>query len=931
MVLPVSSRLPSRIWSTLPQAKRCGALLLLLAILSAALAVRLERTSIGLPYVHNPDEIHVAGRAIEILKSGDWNPKYFDYPTLTTYLHTGVDAVHFVLLRSLPAGDPERIDSLDAVVSPISNDGLRVMAPSSFLRLNRAITAVISVCAIGLTYLLGSRLAGRSVGLLAAGLLAILPLHVEHSAFATTDIPVSFLALAAVLSATVFLQRGQTHLLCLSLILCGLAAATKYNSAIVWLAPILALLARRRQQRETFHPSWWFASLVLPPLAFVAAVPFAVLDLPTFVQDIGRLAAHYGVKGHGPRHTVDPGLPHALIQAKNYFANWGFLVVFACLGAFRLLREGRGWIVFSYPLILFLLMIRMRVDFHRNLLPTYSFVAIAAAAGVMMAVRFLMRRTRQPVRVAVVGALVILIGLRFTTTASEAAAASGTETRSAAIEEVNRLARERGWQRIGIAAQLKVHPTDLVNLEIAYEVVPIRGRRWECSGLEAFVTAAEFGTFPDAPADVRKRCARLNSAADGMETIAIIPGSKMDLTILNRNPGVKIVDPRTRSVEAAALPASGSSGPPAGKPAGVMENPVLWCVGALMLALLGCLLPPAPRTTASRYRVRIAALSIGLMVSLVGGELAVRWYMRKVQRANTLENLESYKTEHLKPGQSIALADLIRVRPDDVLQYEMSPSLDVFWGPCHVSTNSAGIMGDTEYTLEKGDNTFRIAGLGDSGMAGLGVHCEDSYLSVLERNLNQLNPETTYEVLNFAVVGYNTRIEEEVLAQRASAYSPDLVVVGWCVNDTRPPNFLIRAPELCADQSYLWTLLSDRETFHRMLRTKLSGVWDRDVDALPPVFRESYGRKGVIRCFERIGERARRGGFDLLVFGPMDKWLCKALDELGIDYCNTRERIGEDDFPAEYRIHHTHPSTEGHRVLAKLLEWELRERGYIAG
>jgi len=63
----------------------------------------------------------------------------------------------------------------------------------------------------------------------------------------------------------------------------------------------------------------------------------------------------------------------------------------------------------------------------------------------------------------------------------------------------------------------------------------------------------------------------------------------------------------------------------------------------------------------------------------------------------------------------------------------------------------------------------------------------------------------------------------------------------------------------------------------------------------------------------------------------MDKWLCKALDELGIDYCNTRERIGEDDFPAEYRIHHTHPSTEGHRVLAKLLEWELRERGYIAG
>ena len=487
--------------------------------------------------------------------------------------------------------------------------------------------------------------------------------------------------------------------------------------------------------------------------------------------------------------------------------------------------------------------------------------------------------------------LVEVVGLRLGSTASEGAAASRAETRSVAIEDVDRLTRERRWRRIGVAAEL--------------------------------------GTFPDAPTEIRQWSTLLNAAVRGMQAIALITGSRMDLAILNRHPGVKIVDPGSFPVEAAAPAACAPPEPPTSNRAGVLKNPVLWGAGALMLVLLGGAVLSGHAAGAGRYRTRVAALSIGLMVSLVGGELAVRSYIRKVQSANNIEILKAYKAEH-QPDQPIVLADLLRIRDDDVLQYEMSPDLDVFWTEFHVRTNSAGIMGATEYSLEKGENTFRIAGLGDSGMAGLGVSCEDSYMSVLERNLNQRDSGTTYEVLNFAVVGYNTRIEEEVLVQRASAYSPDLVIVGWCINDIRPPNFLIRAPELRAENSYLWMLLSNRDAFHRMLRTKFSGVWDRDVEALPPVFRDSFGEEGVIRCFERIGERARQDGYGLLVFGPMDEWLYKALDELEIDYCNTLEQIGADDFPKEFRVHHMHPSAEGHRILAKLLEWELKERGYIA-
>jgi hypothetical protein len=65
-------------------------------------------------------------------------------------------------------------------------------------------------------------------------------------------------------------------------------------------------------------------------------------------------------------------------------------------------------------------------------------------------------------------------------------------------------------------------------------------------------------------------------------------------------------------------------------------------------------------------------------------------------------------------------------------------------------------------------------------------------LKVLERQLNELSSGKKYEVINFAVPGYNTAIEVEVFKQECLRYDPDLVIMHFNTNDYDVPGFMNR-------------------------------------------------------------------------------------------------------------------------------------------
>ncbi len=91
-------------------------------------------------------------------------------------------------------------------------------------------------------------------------------------------------------------------------------------------------------------------------------------------------------------------------------------------------------------------------------------------------------------------------------------------------------------------------------------------------------------------------------------------------------------------------------------------------------------------------------------------------------------------------------------------------------------TNSRGLR-DKEYKLNKPDGVKRIVVLGDSFTWGFGVNDDEIYTERLESML----PNT--EVINLGVTAYNLRREFNYLKHEGIKYSPDMVIVGVCLND----------------------------------------------------------------------------------------------------------------------------------------------------
>jgi hypothetical protein len=96
--------------------------------------------------------------------------------------------------------------------------------------------------------------------------------------------------------------------------------------------------------------------------------------------------------------------------------------------------------------------------------------------------------------------------------------------------------------------------------------------------------------------------------------------------------------------------------------------------------------------------------------------------------------------------------------------------------------NSLGLRG-AEVTRERTPGRFRIACLGDSYTFGFGVNDDETWPAALERALGETGAEQRYEVLNFGVPAYDTEQEVRQLGEKVLAFQPDLVLIGWYLND----------------------------------------------------------------------------------------------------------------------------------------------------
>ena len=100
-----------------------------------------------------------------------------------------------------------------------------------------------------------------------------------------------------------------------------------------------------------------------------------------------------------------------------------------------------------------------------------------------------------------------------------------------------------------------------------------------------------------------------------------------------------------------------------------------------------------------------------------------------------------------------------------------------------VRLNTEGFR-DAELPTGKDSATLRIVCLGDSWTFGANVDETYSYPRQLERVLRRRVPHRRFEVYNLGVMGYSSFQGRQLLARRALALSPDVVVIGFGMNDS---------------------------------------------------------------------------------------------------------------------------------------------------
>lgn len=339
-----------------------------------------------------------------------------------------------------------------------------------------------------------------------------------------------------------------------------------------------------------------------------------------------------------------------------------------------------------------------------------------------------------------------------------------------------------------------------------------------------------------------------------------------------------------------------------------------------------------PRARWSRASI---ALCASAAFALLGAELWLRAYRPVAFRAP------------LTKERDLEWSSLVHRRSNvPGLSYELTPRFVGDARGMHIETNSLG-MRCHEPAATKDERLVRIAVLGDSVTFGFSVRGEETYCSVLERELaaTEAGAGERFEVLNFGVGGYSTRDEAVVLEHKALPLDPDLVIVGYFLNDpdfeaSQPLHRYFRGTSWW-EHSHLVRLMAKRR-FDAEKQIYGAG------DLYSYFHAEGEPRwSSVLAAFDRMKELCDARGVRVLLvvfpcylgFASFDGYLhgflhdkvVAAGQERGfatLDLLDAFRASGAK--PEEVRADPEHPNARGHEIAARAILEKLRaERGTL--
>jgi len=278
---------------------------------------------------------------------------------------------------------------------------------------------------------------------------------------------------------------------------------------------------------------------------------------------------------------------------------------------------------------------------------------------------------------------------------------------------------------------------------------------------------------------------------------------------------------------------------------------------------------------------------------------------------------------------------------DPLLFWKMKPNIEVRT----IKTNSLGLR-DEEISTNK-DNEFRILSLGESTTFGLWVKVEETYSSVLEGLVEDMDGRLL-RVINAGLPGYTLFQGYVYLEQRGIDLKPDAVMIYFGYNDFLPVANLRKRDGMATESTRGlndWELFEERQAFSwklsywlarrsNLVRAVLSFQQKRAkpeaIMANPDKVR--MPREHREKLLKRFHDFCKEMDIEFIIVVP---WYLKFKKHVALLRKFAEEnKVAIVDLPKDlkkspkqkkrYFRDSTHPNPKGHRIIAEAIANELR-------
>lgn len=363
------------------QTNRFFSILPILIILMIALIVRLHGIHYGLPYLYDADEHIYVENCLRMIAEGSIDPDYFATPSQTTIYFTIISYLVTYFAGTLTGS----YQTLQEFIQLYQHD------PTVFYSTARIVITLFDVMSVLLVYLIGQKLFNRKVGLVAAGLLAVIPIHVEVSRVIRPDIQMTFFILLVFWFCLSMIERQTNRSYILAGFALGLAIVSKYPAAVaLFLIGVAHLIATR----DLFNIRSHF-KLVLSGIGCLLGV---VVGAPTFLFNLR--AAYIQFLGQNDQNLLSAAEGGLLGNLAYYFrfivttdlAPVGF--IFLLVGAILLLRTRNpiNILLLTFPILFLVVISLVSLQYNRYMLPSLPFFAIVVAFGFVTTATYLVQK-----------------------------------------------------------------------------------------------------------------------------------------------------------------------------------------------------------------------------------------------------------------------------------------------------------------------------------------------------------------------------------------------------------------------------------------------------------------------------------------------------------------------------------------------------------